>query len=117
MNITTKYSVGDKVYYHMPEHNQFATGEIERITSQNTSKKTTIYYVVKNQFHVDLPSDIFDHYQDLREQYQKATWLNFNESELFSSIDELRASLELKHMKKMLALTEKETKGSWSWWG
>lgn len=108
MNIETQFNIGDKVWFYIEEYNRYTWGKIEgvQINAHADMRGTQrVTYTVNNR-HFD--KNHFMHWSLRSSEPDIKTCPTFNlpTHDIFSTVKELKHSLNQKHANKMVRMTE-----------
>ncbi len=112
MILTTKYNVGDKVFYYIKQLNAYAWGKIETVEVVVDSSVPKVSYSVGNRFYDgSIDRILYWPYPYYTKDYRDERYVGLVESEAYASPEELINDLNKKHIAKMEEL--KEVKKGW----
>jgi len=109
MKITSKFNIGDKVWFYLKDENKYMWGKVRQIDIEIIGDIKTISYQVANRFYKE---DKYNYSGNLElySQYTSAwfrnLFLEFEEEEVFESVKELSLGLKTKYFHKMEEMTE-----------
>lgn len=110
MQINTKYSTGDKVWFYIKEFNQYTWGKVVSLDIIVRCGKEETTYNVENRFYDDQSwRDYIPMYYS--RPFKSDQYISLRENQVFETPEAVRTDLEQKHFEKMSEL--KELKKGW----